>query len=148
MPACTCCRKAVLSLEDVYWITIQKLKTWGFLNRGKRNGILTLYRNGKKSGWLNISVNINSFKTSFIEFKYSVNEKPVKYSHKIDLLPCYFGNYRFYFICRDTNKRVTALYLVGGYFSSRHFHKLVYQCSREHRSFFYALFREEIAWKL
>lgn len=123
-------------VEDIPRLTIQELKKWGYLKKGENSGILTFYRNGKKSGSIRITVIIDSYSVGVIKFEYLLNSQPVKYSHYIDLIPCYYGNHRFYFVCRDTKKRVTALYMVGGYFSSRHFHKLVYQCSREHRSFF------------
>jgi hypothetical protein len=124
-------------LEDVPRITFPDLKLWGYLtDKSERSGILTLSKNGKKTGSLNIAVKTDSESCSFIEFEYLLNGKPVKYRHAIELFPCHYGNHRFYFICRDTGQRVTSLYMMNGYFSSRHYHRLVYQCSRDHRSIF------------
>jgi len=123
-------------IEDTVNITIQDLKTWGYLSPGYKSGILTLSRNGQKTGGLGFSVRIENEYDSYIEFDYLLNGKPVKYTHRIEFFPCHYGNIRYYFICRETGKRVTALYLVGGYFASRHFHRMSYQCSRDHRSGF------------
>lgn len=123
-------------IEEVPRLTIQELKKWDFLKKGKHSGIITFKARGIERGSLNITVIINSTTAGVIKFKYFLNGNLVEYSHFIELLPCHFGDYRFYFICRDTQKRVTALYMVGGYYSSRYFHNLVYQCSREHRNFF------------
>lgn len=123
-------------IENSGKITFQDLKTWGFLTIGYKSGILTFSINGKEAGSLKIAVNINQESKSYIEFDYLLNNKPVKYSHTIELFPCNYGKYRYYFICRDTGKRVTALYMSRGYYSSRHFHKMVYECSREHRSWY------------
>ena len=122
-------------IEDTAKITIQDLKTWGYLRPGYKSGTLTLLRNGQENGSVGIAVKIDD-DNSFIEFDYSVNGKPVNYSHKIELFPCNYGYYRYYFICRETGKRVTALYMVNGYYASRHYHKMAYQCSRDHRSIF------------
>lgn len=43
------------------------------------------------------------------------------------------------FYMQRHRKRTTALYMVGGYYSSRFFHRMSYQCSQEHRSTFYLL---------
>ena len=83
---------------------------------------------------MELSVNIDNEYGSYIKFDYLLNDKPGSYKHAIELVPCNYGNVRHYFICRETGKRVTALYLVGGYFASRHYHKMTYQCSRDHRS--------------
>lgn len=123
-------------IEDTAKITIQDLKTWGYLRQGKRSGTLTISRNGEKTGSLGISVNFNNVYDSYIEFDYTLDGKPVRYSHRIELFPCNYGRYRYYFICRNTGARVTALYLDNGYYASRHFHKMVYQCSRGHKNSF------------
>ena len=83
---------------------------------------------------MELSVNIDNEYGSYIKFDYLLNDKPGSYKHAIELVPCNYGNVRYYFKCRETGKRVTALYSVGGYYASRHYHRMTYQCSRDHRS--------------
>ena len=126
-------------IEDTWKITIQDLKAWGLLKPGERSNTITFSR-----GWpgcepmekitIRITVNIDNDWTPSIQFDYSLNGKPLSYSYLIEKVSCHYGNVRYYFICRETGKRVTALYFVGGYFASRHYHKMTYQCSRDHRS--------------
>lgn len=124
-------------VEDSARITIQDLKTWGFWRPGQiRSGLLTLTSRGRETGTLNISVNIDNEFNSYIEFNYTRNGEPVKYRHRIEFFPCHYGKHRYYFICRNTGARVTALFLDNGYYASRHAHKMVYQCSRGHKNMF------------
>lgn len=125
-------------IEDTGKITIQDLKAWGYLNPGWKSGIITLSRNGEKTGSLRITVNIDDY-YSYIQFDYALNGKPLSYKHSLELFPCHYGNFRYYFICRETGRRVTALYSVGGYYASRHYHKMTYSCSRYHRGQWYYL---------
>ena len=116
-------------------LTIDDLKKWGFMTEGYKSGILTLSRNGKKTGSLGIEVEIQKGPFhSYIQFNYLLDKKPIEYFHVIELFPCYFGGHRFYFRCRNCGKRTTALYLSRGYYSCRHCHRLVYICSRRHRA--------------
>ncbi len=130
-------RSTAAVIEDTGKITIQDLKTWGYLRPGYKSGTLTFSRNGQITGGLELSVNIDNEYGSYIKFDYLLNDKPGSYKHAIELVPCNYGNVRYYFKCRETGKRVTALYSVGGYYASRHYHRMTYQCSRYHRGQWY-----------
>lgn len=123
-------------IEDSARITIQDLKTWGYLQPGKRTGTLTLLRRNEKTGMLGIIVNIDKPYNSYIAFDYLLNGEKVYYVHGIEFFPCHYGNNRYYFTCRNTGARVTALYFDNGYYASRHAHKMVYECSRSHKNSF------------
>lgn len=120
-------------IEETARLTIDDLRTWGYLHEGFRKGILTLKRGDKETGSLGIEVRINKAWGS-IKFDYLLNGKPVAYEHEIGLFPCHFGGRRFYFRCRNCRRHVTALYLSGRYYSCRHCLQLVYKASREHRA--------------
>lgn len=123
-------------ISEVSSISIQELKALGCLQQGFSGyKYFTISRNGEQTGGFSIYVSIDNRYNSYIEFNYSVNGEPVKYRHDIEFFPCHYGNHRFYFICRDTGRRCTALYLVDGYFSSRFYHKMSYISSRYHRNY-------------
>ena len=124
------------SSEDLEYRKNKHFKLLELNNHGniREAGLLDASRNGQKTGSLGISVKIDNEYNSYIEFDYLLNGKPVKYTHRIEFFPCHYGNIRYYFICRETGKRVTALYFVGGYYASRHYHRMAYQCSRDHKS--------------
>ena len=122
-------------IEETARLTIDDLKTWGLLHEGINRGILTLKRRKQTTGSRGIEVHIKD-PQSYIEFEYLLNKSPVAYEHEIELFPCNFGGYRFYFWCRNCGRRITALYFSEGYYSCRHCLGLVYLVSREHRSIF------------
>lgn len=121
------------TVEDTTRLTIDDLRTWGYLHEGFRRGILTLSRGGEKTGSLGVEVHIKDPR-SYIKFDYLLDKKPVAYEHEIELFPCYFGGHRFYFRCRHCRRRVTAFYLKGGYYACRHCQWLAYEASQEHRA--------------
>jgi len=104
------------TVEDTTQFTIDNLRTWGYLHEGFKRGLLTLKRGDEKTGSLGIEVHIKD-PWSYIKFDYKLDGKPVAYEHEIELFPCYFGGHRFYFRCRHCRRRVTALYLSGGYYA-------------------------------
>jgi len=125
-------------IENTGKITIQDLITWGYITKDNflsTTGNISLSNSfvGKICG-INVTLNISNHAESYIRFNYTYKGYTFNYDHEIELFKCNFGKYRYYFICRDTEKRVTALYFNRGYYSSRHYHKLVYQCSRDHRN--------------
>jgi hypothetical protein len=115
-------------IEETPRIRIMELKNAGMLEEGKRTGVLTF-----SGGSIGIEVCIDPLLSFYyIRFTYGINGKSFDYCAVIEPYPLTFG-LRFYFICPDTGKRVSTLYWVNGYFSSRYFHQLVYRRSREHR---------------
>ena len=121
-------------VEETRRITINELQAQEALRPGYM--IRALVTN---ESWMPASYQIEVVlseerETGSIEFSYSRNNEPVSYQHEIEFFSCNFGGYRFYFVCRDCRMRVTALYLVHGYFACRHCHRLVYRACREHRN--------------
>lgn len=122
-------------VEDSVSIGIDDLKEWGFWGEGSYGGVLTINSElHGKIAELWAGVNISERDGSFIQFKYSINGKPVEYNHTIERIPCYYGGYRYYFRCRKCHRRVSRLYFHYGYYACRHCQNLVYICSRHHRS--------------
>ena len=122
-------------VEETSRLTIDDLKIWGCLHDGFCRKYIKLLRGEEERGSLGIKVEIlkKPFH-SYIQFNYLLNKKPVEYFHVIELFPCYFGGHRYYFQCRYCNRRVTALYLSGGYYACRHCHNLAYEASQKHRA--------------
>jgi len=149
------------TVEEITRLTIDDLRGWGYLHEGYRAGTLTLSRDGQKTGSLGIRVSLDypgtlsegyfyingkSFdyryqKGGFIEFDYRLDGEPVKYHHYLELFPCHFGRHRFFIRCRHCNRRVTALYLKGGYYACRHCQGLTYEARQRHRGPFETLGR-------
>ena len=136
------------AIEETSRLTIDDLRTWGFLSKTprERTGTNTLSRNGEKTGSVGVIVEIMEVEKpwhSYIEFSYRLDRKPIEYHHIIELFPCYFGGDRFYFRCTYCNRRVTALYLSGGYYACRHCQRLDYEVSQKHRSRFEKRYRAQ-----
>ena len=108
-----------------------------------RSGVITLKRGDEETGSLTITVNTEGPWKSYIKFDYLLgyDKKPVVYEHKIELFPCNYGGHRFYFRCRHCGRRVTALYLSGGYYACRYCHELTYEARQRHRGPFETLGR-------
>ena len=79
-------------------------------------------------------INLQGHFSPYVKFDYTLNGKPVNYEHGLELFPCHYGGHRFYFRCRHCRRRVTALYLSGGYYACRHCHRLAYEASQAHRT--------------
>ena len=123
-----------LVLEDTCRITIQELQAQGALRPGNITRALVFIDSRVPISY-QIQTSLDDInETGTIEFSYSRNNVPISYQHGIEFLPCNFGGYRFYFLCGKCHSRVTALYLVQGYFACRHCHRLVYRACREHRN--------------
>jgi hypothetical protein len=124
-------------IEETGRITIDDLKIWGFLSKtpGEIGGTITFSRNGEKTGSIGAIVEIVEKPWhSYIQFNYLLDKKPVEYFHVIELFPLHFGGHRYYFKCRYCNRRVTALYLKGGYYACRHCQRLTYEARQRHRA--------------
>lgn len=121
-------------IESTSCVTIETLKQWEYLAvPGWKQGVLTLTMNGTETGTVAMGVRYDLENGCFIRFWYTLDGKPVDYQHAIEPVACTYGGYRFYFRCRYTGKRVTALYLHDGHFASRQYHGLVYQMCADHR---------------
>ena len=124
------------TVEETSRLTIDDLRTGDCLHEGFSRRFLTLKRGDQETGSLSLEVHIKDpwSSRSYIKFNYKLDGKPVAYEHEIELSPCYFGGHRFYFRCRHCRRRVTALYLSGGYYACRHCHRLAYEVSQKHRT--------------
>jgi len=125
------------TIEETSRLTIDDLRAWSCLHEGYCRKYIRLMRGGEETGSLNFEVHIKDpwSSRSYIKFDYKLDGKPVAYEHEIELFPCHFGGHRFYFQCRHCRRRVTALYLSGGYYACRHCQRLAYEVSQEHRAF-------------
>ena len=131
-------------LEKTTGISIPDLKAWGFLSHeGQCSGSIRIPRGEDEVGSMGVCVQLDPEGDSFIEFDYLRDGKRVTYFHRIEHFPLNYGNCRYYFLCKDCGKRVTALYLEDGYFACRHCHELVYQVCRDHRMQLASLNRHE-----
>lgn len=126
-------------VEETPRITIDDLRAWHFIPGPgeERQGTITLSRNGEMTGSLQATVRMDG-SMSFIRFDYLLGEdrKPVTHRHGLEPFPCHFGGHKLYFRCEYCGRRVTALYLSGGYYACRHCHRLAYMVSQEHGSIF------------
>jgi hypothetical protein len=149
------------TVEEITRLTIDDLRGWGYLREGYRAGTITLSRDGQKTGSLGIRVSLSYpgtlsegyfyingktidyryQKGGSLEFEYRLDKKPVKYHFYLELFPCYFGGHRLFIRCRHCNRRVTALYLKGGYYACRHCQRLTYQARQRHGEPFEAMGR-------
>ena len=122
-------------IEETPRLTIDDLRAWRFIPGAgeERSGTITLSRNGERTGSLQATVRMDGT-MSFIRFDYLLGEdrKPVTHQHGLEPFPCHFGGHRLYFRCKYCGRRVTALYLSGGYYACRHCHRLAYMVSQEH----------------
>ncbi len=123
-------------LEDSLPITIQDLVADGAFRNNSYDGMLDVSAYGGQKILVKFHVVRESNTRFSIGFSYSIEGDQYHNHHSIDFFPLHFGGGRYYFLCHDTEKRVTALYFHDGYFSSRHHHSLVYRSSRVHRGRF------------
>ena len=141
------------TVEEITRLTIDDLKSLGYLHEGYKAGLITLSKDGEKTGSFNLTVSLDypgtlsegtfyisgravdySYqKGGFIEFRYQLDGESVKYQHYLELFPCHFGRHRLFIRCRHCNRRVTALYLKGGYYACRHCQRLTYEARKGHR---------------
>jgi len=130
------------TIEETSRLTIDDLRIWGYLHLGFRLGNLTFSRGGEKTGSLSFAVRLDEWGGT-IKFNYLLGheKKPVEYEHRIEAFPCHFGGHRYYFECRHCRRRVTVLYLSGGYYACRHCQRLAYEASQRHRAPFEILNR-------
>lgn len=111
-------------VDDLPAVKIKQLKRACLLVSEKRESFIFINH---------IKVKVNTEPTEQ-GFTISLSVKGLSSDFKIVPLSCHYGKERYYFICKDTGKRVTALYYKDGRFLSRHQLKAVYQVTRDHRS--------------
>lgn len=128
--------------ERVHKISIGFLKKHGYLFVNSQLGIIKWFWGDEPSG----SAGIESHSCEdYIRFTYTKtyhDGQTEAFDYKVSLTfsRCYFGGYRYWFICPLTNngvlcgKRVGVLYLNGKYFGCRSCHNLGYDSQYAYRS--------------
>ena len=71
----------------------------------------------------------------FFLYSYEANGIRVADWFRLEKVALKYGD-RYFFRCRDTGKRVSAMYFVNGRFGSRYAHDLTYSVCKEHRQFY------------
>lgn len=123
--------------------SLHKVQTWflnkhGYFNRGYRSGVITWTSNwsGNKSS-ISVASGIYDDEQHIRLWythtdRYTGEKESLDYKIMLTSTPCYFGGYRFWFVCpwyRNgvyCGRRVGTLYLGGKYFACRHCYDLTY----------------------
>ena len=138
------------TVEECKSLDISWLRRRGFLS-GYWNGSITWKnRLGEETESIGIEANIdrrltgqNYIKLTYTQTDGSTDRKTdLDYKIKLDATPCYFGGYRYWFVCplevngRYCGRRVQKLYLPprSKYFGCRHCYNLTYTSCQEHDS--------------
>lgn len=128
--------------EDCKFISIYKLKEWGYLNRGFVWGSVKWTNSfTKKESRVSFQMNIgNDDFDSYIKLIYTITDSFTGEKHDIEQkypiakTSCNYGGQRYWFVCSVYNRsvycgrRVAKLYLGAGshYFACRHCYDLTY----------------------
>jgi len=142
------------TVEECKTITTQFLNKHKYFNGGVcYGGGMSWSRNGEKTGSIGFTVSTVEG-DEYIRFQYTQTDwntdkkTELNYKVRLDWTPCYFGGYRWWFICplvvhgRSCGRRVGSLHLGNGkYFGCRHCYNLTYESSKESHKFD-RLFRE------
>lgn len=123
-------------------ISIGFLKKNGYLFINPQSGVIKWFWNNEPSG----SAGIESHSCEdYIRFTYTKtyhDGKTEDFDYKVSLTftRCFFGGYRYWFVCPlicngvPCGKRVGVLYLTGKYFGCRSCHRLLYDSQYQYRS--------------
>jgi hypothetical protein len=130
---------------DIFW-----LKRQGFLFSYRRDTLNWKNGSGEVVGSIGIEVHLDpDFESqNYIRLMYTCSnrfsdqKKDLDYKIQLVKTPCYFGGFRFWFICPLTyhgvacERRVAKLYLPGNaeFFGCRHCYDLTYRSCKEHDS--------------
>ncbi len=123
--------------------SLKKIQTWflkkhGYFSSGYRSGTITWTSNwsdNKSSIGLSSSIYDGEkyIRLNYTQTDRSTEEKKdFKYRITLTSTPCYFGGFRYWFICpwysngAYCGRRVGVLYLGGKYFACRHCYDLSY----------------------
>lgn len=119
-------------IEESCRITTGQLRDWGYLREGQAKGTVTFTgRNWTVS--IEIESVIDSSRSAFFFlYSYEANGNRVAEWFRLEKVALKYGD-RFFFRCRQTGKKVSALYFVNGRFGSRYAHDLAYRACGEHR---------------
>jgi len=132
--------------EESKSFPITFLKKYGYLKQGQRYGGISWSSGGEKTGDIGFYTSIEGEK-GFVNVQYTITDKNTQkkedfnYEIKLVTTPCYFGGYRWWFICPlvvnniPCSRRVGVLYFAGHrYLGCRHCHNITYEsCKESHK---------------
>ena len=139
------------TVDECHAITISFLKKHGYFKRlgYPIPGSIKWLRSGEVVGTVGFSVNTADLE---VQFKYVLTERSTgneshrDYTVQLHRTPCNLGGYRYYFICWDCQRHLTALYLFSNRdFLCRHCLNLTYSSRNVSKRFrgLDALFRHD-----
>ena len=132
-----------LTVEECKSISTVSLNQYNLFNKGFHN--TTLSWTGWRTERGSIGLIVSMFKGDehcrlyyTQKDKFSGQKTDLDYMVKLVSTPCYFGGYRWWFLCplvvngKACDRRVEILYLGGEkYFGCRHCYNLTYECQKE-----------------
>lgn len=139
------------TVDDCYAITIGFLKKHGYLREREYpiSGSIKWLRRGEVISVVDVSVDAADLK---VQFRYVLTEYSTgsvlhkDYSVELFRISCNLGGYRYYFVCLNCQRHLTALYLYANNdFSCRHCLNLTYSSRNLSKRFrgLDALFRHD-----
>jgi len=135
------------NLKKIY---IKNLKKWGYLKQGFHSGLIT-WTSGYSEDKSSVSIQTRIFpeqkslRIMYTQRDVSSDEKK-DFDYEIPLIntPCYFGGYRYWFLCpwykngKYCGRRIAVLYKNGDYFACRHCYNLTYESKNQNRRHYLA----------
>jgi hypothetical protein len=127
-----------MSVESCKTITITKLKEWGYLNSGIKEGVISWSVSNEVQSRITLKSIINDFE-KFIILDYTQNGEVINYKVHIISKPSNLGKGEvFYFVCPSTGKHCRKLYHSSKYFLHREaFRYLIYDKQKESKKWRY-----------
>lgn len=117
-----------MSVENCSTISITKLKEWGYLNNGIKEGVISWSISGEVHSRIGIKSTILEH-VKYITLAYTQNGKSINYNIRLISIPSNLGKGEiYYFLCPTTGKRCRKLYRNSKYFLHREaFRQLYYE---------------------
>jgi hypothetical protein len=121
-----------MSIENCSTLTVTKLKEWGYLNNGIKEGVISWSISGEVHSRIGIKSNISEY-NKFITLDYNQNGEVINYNVHFVSIPSNLGKGEIlYFVCPSTGKHCRKLYLNSKYFLHREaFNYLYYEKQNE-----------------
>lgn len=134
-------------VDSLLKISVYRLKRYDFLLPKQTKSSLLTWKKTGSSKEKSVAVEVSTIPgMQYMDLKYTLTKQTGEKTHlsyKVPLTttPCYFGGYRYWFICPlvkngiPCRRRVGILYLGGTYFGCRHCYNLTYRSRNENRHF-------------
>ena len=148
-----------VELDSLKQVSVYWLKKNGYFNGYVSGGIEWNNNWADKRSSIHLVVyssqNDKYANLSYTQTDNSGDERYFDYNVKIVTTPCYFGGYRYWFICPLTvngqvcGRRVAKLYKAGNYFGCRHCQGLTYSSKNinRHSQHYHALYSLDLFYK-